>query len=427
MNAKTTIHSGARKVSKPDEVQVAASLAVLAKVHTEARADVSPDLLNAIREHEAANAAWLATSDEDLPTGTMEEKAADQAEKKLIHFPCHSHADVLAKVGYLYQQDTEAARAAHDTVQAGYLDELLGSLIGIEALGGCAATGRTVATASPTIPEMYEEWLAVRNAPWDRTDEEMDEGLSRYQILQARIIAAEPQTPRDVAIMFIVDSDYMESDHSEEFESRVREIAVGSTADDAAPPAETIETLFGEWMFVSQSMSGGDTPYIHEEKLKQYGSLRERITGMRPATVRELAIILYVETTAGCSDCSDDFMTHVFALAGLENNNVSQDAARRPSVGGLDVEAMPAPVCRPAPRATIEIDDIQTATGCLHALLESVYEVSTEIQYQLPDGSRDRSAERLNSLIILARDEAERMDQQVEAYIDSEKAKEAGQ
>jgi hypothetical protein len=338
MNAKTTIHSGARKVSKPDEVQVAASLAVLAKVHTEARADVSPDLLNAIREHEAANAAWSATSDGDLPTGTMEEKAADQAEKKLIHFPCHSHADVLAKVGYLYQQDTNAARAAHDTVQANYLDELLGSLVGLcvieeldgfvepvadplleainafrielarfnaasldsneaaqefaaqtfeprlkvlvernepavtldgakealrlmveeieyfersEALapllravigyleggervpGGRVAAGQTVATASPTIPEMYEEWLAVRNAPSDRTDEEMDEGLSRYQILQARIIAAEPQTPRDVAIMFIVDSDYMESDHSEEFESRVREIAVGSTSDDA--------------------------------------------------------------------------------------------------------------------------------------------------------------------------------------------------
>lgn len=316
-----------------NDMQAVASLAVLAKIQTEVRADINPDLLNAIREHETANAAWLATSDGDLPTGAVEAKAADQAEKKLIHYPCHSHADVLAKVGYLYQWDTEAARAAHDTVQADYLEELLGSLIGIEAPGnrstadradndtlinliqayrtgvkayadhpefsshdeenevaeatygvhadkldkwdapvtsreeamealrfaledaaqwcgsvttstmikaalgylegsarvsaGCASTSQTVATTSPAISEMYEGWLAVRNAPLDRTDEEMDEGLSRYQILQARIIAAEPQTPRDVAIMFIVDSDYMESDYSEEFESRAREIAVG--------------------------------------------------------------------------------------------------------------------------------------------------------------------------------------------------------
>ena len=70
------------------------------------------------------------------------------------------------------------------------------------------------------------------------------------------------------------------------------------------------------------------------------------------------------------------------------------------------------------------IDDIQTATGCLHALLVSVYDASTEIQYLFPNGLRDPSAERLNRLIILARDEAERIDQQVEAYIDSQKAKE---
>jgi len=85
--------------SGANDMQAVASLAVLAKVHAEVRADINPDLLNAIREHEAANAAWLATSDGDLPTGTMEAKAADQAEKKLIHFSCHSHADVLAKRG----------------------------------------------------------------------------------------------------------------------------------------------------------------------------------------------------------------------------------------------------------------------------------------------------------------------------------------
>ncbi|WP_337181422.1 hypothetical protein [Shinella sp.] len=141
--------------------------------------------------------------------------------------------------------------------------------------------------------------------------------------MQASIIAAEPQMPRDVAIQFLVDTDDTDSDFSKEFESRVREIAVGNTSDDAAPPAETIETLFHEWMAVSQSMGSGDTPDIQAQKLEQYGELRDRITGMRPVTVRELAILLYVETTAGCSDYSDDFMTRVFALAGLENDNVS--------------------------------------------------------------------------------------------------------
>jgi hypothetical protein len=69
----------------------------------------------------------------------------------------------------------------------------------------------------------------------------------------------------------------------------------------------------------------------------------------------------------------------------------------------------------------ITIDDIQTATGCLRDLLAVVYELTTEIQYLLPDGSRDRTAERLSSLAIIARDEAERIDQKVEAYIDASK------
>lgn len=35
-----------------------------------------------------------------------------------------------------------------------------------------------------------------------------------------------------------------------------------------------------------------------------------------------------------------------------------------------------------------DLDDVHTATGCLHALLRCIYEVSTEIQYVRPDGSR---------------------------------------
>lgn len=69
-----------------------------------------------------------------------------------------------------------------------------------------------------------------------------------------------------------------------------------------------------------------------------------------------------------------------------------------------------------------DIDDIQVATGCLHALLEAVYDASTGIQYVLPDGRQDQVAQQLNSLIIIARDEAKRIDQKIEAYIDAGKA-----
>lgn len=430
MNAKTTIPSGARNAREPNDVQVAATLAVLAKVQAEATGDADAELLNVIREHEAAFLAWDASGIEDglsKAAPSPEDRAAYDAETRFIFAPCRSYADVLAKIGYIYHREIAAAQDAYDAVVGRDDDFLgfLGSLIGIEApemqnaaeeagndtlidviqayrtgvkayadhpefssrdeenevagatygvhaarldnwdapaasreeamealrcaledaaqwcgsvttsamiraalgylegdyVAATAMSPSTGAVASPTIPEMYEEWFAVRNAPSDRTDEEMDEGLSRYQILQARIIAAEPQTPRDVAIMFIVDSDYMESDHSEEFESRIREIAAGNTSNDAAA-AETIKTLFREWMSVSQSMNGDDTPDIQAKKLEQYGDLRERIACMQPATVRELVILLYVETTAGCSDYSDDFMTRVFALAGLENDNV---------------------------------------------------------------------------------------------------------
>lgn len=72
--------------------------------------------------------------------------------------------------------------------------------------------------------------------------------------------------------------------------------------------------------------------------------------------------------------------------------------------------------------STPTLDDIATATNGLHALLRCVYEVSTTIQYLRPDGSRCDAAEQLNSLIILARDEAERIDQAVDQCINGGRA-----
>lgn len=333
--------------SGTNDMQAVASLAVLAKVHAEAKSDADAGLLNIIQEHEAAFLAWDATGTEDgLSEGSPEDRAAYAAETLLIFAPCRSYADVRAKIGYIYHRQTAAAQDAYDAVVGREDDFLgfLGSLIGIEApemqaaadeagndtlidviqayragvkayadhpefsghdeenevaeatygvhadkldkwdapatnreeaiealrfaledaaqwcgsvttstmikaaLGylegspcvpaGCASTNQAVATVSPTIPEMYEEWLAIRDRDLTgMTDEEADVGYRQYASLQARIITAEAQTPRDVAIMFIVDSDYMESDHSEEFEQRMRQLAQKSCHASAEPSA----------------------------------------------------------------------------------------------------------------------------------------------------------------------------------------------
>lgn len=89
-----------------------------------------------------------------------------------------------------------------------------------------ASTPATIGALSMAITDMYREWLTIRHSPADlRTDDEMDVGLSRYETLQKAIIEAEPQSPRDVAIQFIVDTDDGLSYHSDIFEQRIRQLA----------------------------------------------------------------------------------------------------------------------------------------------------------------------------------------------------------
>jgi len=79
---------------------------------------------------------------------------------------------------------------------------------------------------SPTAPPqteietLFSEWLAVANGPQD-PDEDDNWGESRYVRLQAAILAAEPVTPRDVAIQFFVDCDQFGSNSSEHFDALV--------------------------------------------------------------------------------------------------------------------------------------------------------------------------------------------------------------
>jgi hypothetical protein len=105
---------------------------------------------------------------------------------------------------------------------------------------------------------MYAEWLAVRYRPSaGKTDAEMDEGSSRYLELQAAIIAAEPQTPSDVAIMFIVDTDDGDSYHSDIFETRIRELA--ARIEDKGSAQTSLDLLFSR---------KAEADRFHEQQIK---------------------------------------------------------------------------------------------------------------------------------------------------------------
>lgn len=120
---------GVSSAIQNDDMKAVASLAVLAKVHAEGLAVVSPDLLTAIHEHEASFNAWMATApgDGDLPEGTPEDQAAFDAETRLIWAPCRSEKDIFAKVGYVYHRQSAAAQDAFDAL-VGRDDDLLGFL-----------------------------------------------------------------------------------------------------------------------------------------------------------------------------------------------------------------------------------------------------------------------------------------------------------
>lgn len=56
------------------------------------------------------------------------------------------------------------------------------------------------------------------------------------------------------------------------------------------------------------------------------------------------------------------------------------------------------------------LNDLQTQSGGLHALLHMLYEASCDLDYASDNAPAVAAANRVNHLIILARDEAERLD-----------------
>jgi hypothetical protein len=61
-------------------------------------------------------------------------------------------------------------------------------------------------------------------------------------------------------------------------------------------------------------------------------------------------------------------------------------------------------------RPWFDLNDLHTQSGGLHHLLHMLYEASTELDYGSAQPGAAAAANRVNSLIILARDEAERLD-----------------
>ncbi len=88
---------------------------------------------------------------------------------------------------------------------------------------------------------------------------------------------------------------------------------------------ENIESLFQKWVALGCKIGNSDTPDTPLQ-LSEYTELQRQITSMTPETVRDLAILFYVETDGGLSDYREDFMSRVFAFCGMENLNTASGA-----------------------------------------------------------------------------------------------------
>jgi hypothetical protein len=69
----------------------------------------------------------------------------------------------------------------------------------------------------------------------------------------------------------------------------------------------------------------------------------------------------------------------------------------------------------------LSLNDLHTQSGGLHALLWALYEASCGLDYASDNAPAVAAANRVNSLIILARDEAERLGANIEECIVAQK------
>lgn len=88
----------------------------------------------AIAEAERAHSAWVSSvpHDADLPEGELSD-AYGKAELALINYPCRSCDEIIAKMTYLHERKTEAAKTVFCTfVDLHNADAFLASLLGKE-------------------------------------------------------------------------------------------------------------------------------------------------------------------------------------------------------------------------------------------------------------------------------------------------------
>lgn len=69
----------------------------------------------------------------------------------------------------------------------------------------------------------------------------------------------------------------------------------------------------------------------------------------------------------------------------------------------------------------LTLDDVHTQSGGLHSLLYMLYEASCDLDYTSAKPGATDAANRVNHLIILARDEAERLDAAIDECITNQK------
>lgn len=278
---------------------------------------------------------------------TMEEKAADQVEEKLIHFPCHSHADVLAKVGYLYQRTTEAARAVHNTIQTDFLDEFLGSLIGIGQGDALPATAtppehpwvkarRLSKDLSETLKECGgADWFAhvlpsdlkpnvffgalpmglkPDELPVDHINRlawELSDALNRWNGggYQAMVL---PSERGGNTVMFT---------NVRAWDGRA---AIGEAPDitlmtgfsEPIPGVDEIEDLFHRWKDAEARENAADSDEAADAVHVEYNALQNLIAKQTPQTARELAMLILAYTDRWAADITDELRKIIDTLAG---------------------------------------------------------------------------------------------------------------
>jgi len=89
------------------------------------------------------------------------------------------------------------------------------------SLGSAAIVPVQAHPEQTKVNALFTEWLDAANAAELEPEEDEKWGESRYVRLQTAILAAEPESPRDVAIQFFVDCDRFGSDFSEHFKALV--------------------------------------------------------------------------------------------------------------------------------------------------------------------------------------------------------------